>query len=194
VVYAAADWWLSTVRPAPLWLFSEFGAVYKYSDLLTYSCAQWNAHTHIKSSCRLLLVCRFNVAAMASSFMLSLVYCAFFFFLIKLLLATAWAAYCIGSVRLLVCLLPKWKKMRFCQKLSSLELWCLLTTYRKSYMGFSKNPLLDPWNPRWRRSAILDLDAKMRFSQKLSSLELWCLLTTYRKSAPCDICLKVRRI
>ena len=27
---------LSTVRPAPLWLFSEFGAVYKYSDLLTY--------------------------------------------------------------------------------------------------------------------------------------------------------------
>ena len=37
VVYAAADWWLSTVRPAPLWLFNEFGAVYKYSDLLTYS-------------------------------------------------------------------------------------------------------------------------------------------------------------
>jgi len=36
VVYAAADWWLSTVRPAPLWLFSEFGVVYKYSDLLTY--------------------------------------------------------------------------------------------------------------------------------------------------------------
>jgi len=27
---------------------------------------------------------------------------------------------------------------------SNLELWCLLTTYRKSYMGFSKNPLLDP--------------------------------------------------
>jgi len=36
VVYAAASSWLSTVRPAPLWLFSEFGAVYKYSDLLTY--------------------------------------------------------------------------------------------------------------------------------------------------------------
>ena len=35
-LYAAADWWLSTVRPAPLWLFSEFGAVYIYSDLLTY--------------------------------------------------------------------------------------------------------------------------------------------------------------
>ena len=35
-VYAAADWWLSIVRPASLWLFSEFGAIYKYSDLLTY--------------------------------------------------------------------------------------------------------------------------------------------------------------
>jgi len=37
VVYAAADWWLSTVRPAPWWLSSEFGAVYKYSDSLTHS-------------------------------------------------------------------------------------------------------------------------------------------------------------
>jgi len=47
VVYAAAaDWWLSTVRPAPLWLFSEFGAVYKYSDLLTYlDC--WNSCNYI---------------------------------------------------------------------------------------------------------------------------------------------------
>ena len=27
---------ISTVCPAPLWLFIEFGAVYKYSDLLTY--------------------------------------------------------------------------------------------------------------------------------------------------------------
>jgi len=35
-------------------------------------------------------------------------------------------------------------KMRFSQKLSNLELWSLLTTYRKSYMGFSKNPSLDP--------------------------------------------------
>jgi len=35
-------------------------------------------------------------------------------------------------------------KMQFSQKLSNLELWCLLTTYRKSYMGFSENPLLDP--------------------------------------------------
>ena len=36
------------------------------------------------------------------------------------------------------------KKKRFSQKLSSLELWSLLTTYRKSYLGFSKNLLLDP--------------------------------------------------
>jgi len=35
-------------------------------------------------------------------------------------------------------------KTRFSQKLSNLELRCLLTTYRKSYMGFSKNPILDP--------------------------------------------------
>jgi len=31
------------------------------------------------------------------------------------------------------------QKTRFSQKLSNLELWCLLTTYRKSYMGLSKN-------------------------------------------------------
>jgi len=36
------------------------------------------------------------------------------------------------------------QKKRFSQKLSNLELWSLLTTYRKSYMGFSKNALLDP--------------------------------------------------
>ena len=42
------------------------------------------------------------------------------------------------------CLSPKCKKTRFSQKLSNLELWSLLMTYRKSYMGFSKNLLLDP--------------------------------------------------
>ena len=36
-----------------------------------------------------------------------------------------------------------WPK-RFSQKLSNFELWSLLTTYRKSYIFFSKNPLLDP--------------------------------------------------
>jgi len=52
------------------------------------------------------------------------------------------------SVCLLVCLfvslsVAKMQKTRFSQKLSNLELWCLLTTYRKSYVGFSKNPLSD---------------------------------------------------
>jgi len=31
-------------------------------------------------------------------------------------------------------------------------------------MGFSKNPLLDPWNPRWLRSAILKIDMMSFFS------------------------------
>jgi len=39
-------------------------------------------------------------------------------------------------------------KLRFLQRdtelTAQLELWCLLMTYRKSYMGFSKNPLLNP--------------------------------------------------
>ena len=69
------------------------------------------------------------------------------------------------SICLLVCLSvcrQNAKKTRFFQKLSNLELWCLLTNYRKSYMGFSKNPSRDPYNSRWRRSAILDLNAKMQ--------------------------------
>jgi len=48
------------------------------------------------------------------------------------------------SVCLSVCLSPNCKKTRFSQKLNNLELWCLLTTYRTPYKGFSKNPLLDP--------------------------------------------------
>ena len=49
------------------------------------------------------------------------------------------------SVSLFVCLsVAKMQKMRFSQKLSNLELWSLLMTYRKSYMGFSTNPLRDP--------------------------------------------------
>jgi len=60
------------------------------------------------------------------------------------------------------------------------EVWSLLTTYRKSYMVFSKNPLLDlaeihhlgSWHQNTNRW----------FSQKLINLELQCLLTTYRKS------------
>jgi len=37
------------------------------------------------------------------------------------------------------------------KKLSTLELWSLLTIYRKSYIGFSKNPLL--WTPAQRKRA-----------------------------------------
>jgi len=54
------------------------------------------------------------------------------------------------SVRVFVCLsvcLPKCiHKTRFSLKLSSLELWSLLTTYRKICISFSQNPLLDPLN------------------------------------------------
>jgi len=56
------------------------------------------------------------------------------------------------------------KKRDFFQKLSNLELWCLLTTYRKLYLAFSKNPLLDPQNPRWLTSAILKIDVTSLFS------------------------------
>jgi len=46
------------------------------------------------------------------------------------------------SICLSVCLLPKGvHETRFSQTLSNLELWSLLTTNRKSYRGFSKNPL-----------------------------------------------------
>jgi len=54
----------------------------------------------------------------------------------------------VESVHLFVCLFVslslKCVKTRFSQKLSNLELWSLLTTNRKSCMGLSKNPLLDP--------------------------------------------------
>ena len=45
------------------------------------------------------------------------------------------------SVRLFV---AKLQKRNFFQKLSNLELWCLLTTYRKSYTSFSKKPIIGP--------------------------------------------------
>jgi len=60
------------------------------------------------------------------------------------------------SVCLSACLSPNCKHAIFSKKLSNLQLWCLLTTYRKSYKGFSKNPLLDPeiqdgWDPQsWK--------------------------------------------
>ena len=60
---------------------------------------------------------------------------------------------------------PSWilaPKGDFLKNQNNLELWSLLTTYRKSYMGFSKNPLWNPYNPRWRKSAILDVDTNMQ--------------------------------
>ena len=71
-------------------------------------------------------------------------------------------------VRLSVCLsVAKMQKMRFSQKLSNLKLWCLLTTYRKlcklNSRGFSKNPLLDSYNPKWLRYAILKIDMTLLF-------------------------------
>ena len=57
---------------------------------------------------------------------------------------TARAAQCIGAVHLFVRLSPKCKKTCFSQKLSNFKLCCLLTTYKKSHMDFSKNLLLDP--------------------------------------------------
>ena len=53
----------------------------------------------------------------------------------------ATAAQCIDAVHLFVCLFSQnAKKTLFSYKLSNLKLRCLLTTYRKSYIGFSKNP------------------------------------------------------
>ena len=65
---------------------------------------------------------------------------------IKPPLATARAASCNGRVHpfvcLSVCLSPNCNNVIF-SKNSHLELQCLLATYKKSYVGFSKKPLLD---------------------------------------------------
>jgi len=52
-------------------------------------------------------------------------------------------------------------KTRFSQKLSNLELWCLLTTYTKLgklNWGFSKNPLLDHYNLQCKMAEIRHLE------------------------------------
>ena len=60
-----------------------------------------------------------------------------------------------------VCLSPKCKKTRFSQKLSNLELWCLLTTYRKlcklnwAFQGthYWIPTIQDGWDtPSWKSS------------------------------------------
>ena len=81
---------------------------------------------------------------------INIVYYCDLIVIVKPPLATAKAASCNGPVHLFVSLSVRLSVCRqntitrFSQKLSNLELWCLLTTYTKSYVGFSKNPLLDP--------------------------------------------------
>ena len=58
-------------------------------------------------------------------------------------------------------------KTWFSQKLSNLESWSLLATYRKSYMGFSKNQLLDPLKTIrylgfWRQNAKNEIFSKTK--------------------------------
>jgi len=52
------------------------------------------------------------------------------------------------------------------QKLSSLELWPLLTINSKSYIGFSKNSFLDLWNLRWRTATILKIAKLLYLNEK----------------------------
>jgi len=82
----------------------------------------------------------------------------------------------LNAIGLSICLsvslsVAKIQKHNFLKKLNNLELWSLLTTYKKSYMGFSKNPLLDPQNPRWRRSVILKIDMTLFFCRGWSDLD-----------------------
>jgi len=52
----------------------------------------------------------------------------------------------------------------------NLELRCLLTTYRKLCKlnwAFQRILLLDPYDPRWLRSAILKIDMKSFFLLRL---------------------------
>jgi len=92
---------------------------------------------------------------------------------IKAPLPTARAPLRIGSVHLFVCLsvcLSPTKNVIFSKKTCNLELWFLLTTYRKSqgHGSFSKNPLLDSKNLRWRRSAILKIVKSPYLNEKSS--------------------------
>jgi len=48
------------------------------------------------------------------------------------------------SASMLSMSVAKMGKNAIFSKTKQLELWSLLTTYRKFYMGFSKKPLLDP--------------------------------------------------
>jgi len=44
------------------------------------------------------------------------------------------------------------------------------------YLGFSKNPLLDPLNPRWLRSAILKIDMTTFFYAEGGTIRIYKIL------------------
>jgi len=67
---------------------------------------------------------------------------------------------CYPSLRLFVCLFvclsPKCKKTRFSQKLSNLELWCLLTTIGSYVIGLFKEPIT--WSIKSKMAEIRHLE------------------------------------
>jgi len=74
-----------------------------------------------------------------------------------------------------VCLSVAWNvytKTRFSQKLSNLELWSLLATYRKSYMDFSKNY----WTPKMILS-----DSKASVRREMYAIGGACLWHPYMR-------------
>jgi len=83
------------------------------------------------------------------------------FELLRLRLYASELSICL-SVSLSVC--RQNAKTRFSQKVSNLELIPSIDECDLSHMGFSKNALLDPYNPRWLRSAILKIDMTSFFS------------------------------
>ena len=82
----------------------------------------------------------------------------------------------LNATAMTVCLFvsPSVAKMQFSQKLSNLELWCLLTTYRKlcklNWAFQRTHYLLDSYNPRWLRSAILKIDITLFLSAESGSI------------------------
>ena len=78
---------------------------------------------------------------------------------------------CIGAVHLFICLsvclsvAKAQKKTRFSQILSNLELWCLLSTYKKlCNWAFQTTHYWIPKIKRWMSSAILKIDMMSLFS------------------------------
>jgi len=95
--------------------------------------------------------------------------------IIKPPLATARAASYDVPFHLFVCLSPKCKKTRFSQKLTNLELWSLLTTYRKSYMAFQRTHFWTckiqdgggppSWKSTWRHFSAVGGPIWIKFSR-----------------------------